>query len=163
MVRRRPCAVSNHAHQFGILRDAREARSSRLRVASGNGFVRKTVRLSGRALRAAGRHRPDAAVGLHVLVRRCAGQVHGRDLFGRPIAVAARLRGARRAFADDMAASRRVHPDGTAVAAIAPGRALDPRGRGVFSGHRLSAARRRHYLLSGLSDLRHGAVGNRAA
>ena len=134
-----------------------------MRHLSGNEFVRETIGLSGRALRAAGRHRPDAAVGLHVLVRRCAGQVHRRDLFGRPIAVAARLRGARRAVADGMAASRRVHAAGTAVAAIAPGRALDPRGRGVLSRHRLSAARRRHHLLSGLSDLRHRAVGDRAA
>ena len=50
-----------------------------------------------------------------------------------------------------------------AVAAIAAGRALDPRSRGVFSRHRLSAARRRHHLLSGVSDLRHRAVGDRAA
>ena len=126
-------------------------------------LLAKTIGPSGRALRAAGRHRPDAAVGLHVLVRRCAGQIHGRDLFGRAIAVAARLRGAGRAVADDLAASRRVHPAGTAVAAIAPGGALDPGGRGVLPRHRLSAARRRHHLLSGLSDLRHGAVGNRAA
>ncbi len=33
---------------------------------------------------------------------------------------------------------------------------------GVLSRHRLSAARRRHHLLSGLADLRHRAVGHRA-
>ncbi len=34
---------------------------------------------------------------------------------------------------------------------------------GVLPRHRLSAARRRHHLLSGLSDFRHRAVGDRAA
>ncbi len=61
-----------------------------------------------RAFRAACRHRADAAVDLHVLVRRRARQIHRRDLFGRAIAVAARLRGAARAVADDLAAARRV-------------------------------------------------------
>ena len=62
-----------------------------------------------------------------------------------------------------VAASRGLLPAGAAVAAIAPGRALDAGGRGILSCHRLSAARRRHHLLPGLSDLRHGAVGDRAA
>src|SRR5712692_4635214 len=51
------------------------------------------------------------------------------------------LRGADRAVAVDLAASRAVHAARTAVAAIASGGALDPRSRGVFSGGRLSAAR----------------------
>ena len=37
------------------------------------------------------------------------------------------------------------------------------RSRGVLSRDRLSAARRRHHLLPGVSDLRHRAVGDRAA
>ena len=52
---------------------------------------------------------------------------------------------------------------GAAVAAIAAGDAVHPRGRGVLSRHRLSAARRRHHLLPGLPDLRHRAVGASAA
>ena len=40
--------------------------------------------------------------------------------------------------------------------------ALDARSRGLLSRHRLSAARRRHHLLSGLADFRHRAVGDRA-
>ena len=40
--------------------------------------------------------------------------------------------------------------------------ALDAGSRRVLSRHRLSAARRRHHLLSGLADLRHRAVGHRA-
>src|SRR5450755_4692942 len=49
------------------------------------------------------------------------------------------------------------------MAAIAPGAALHPRSRGVLSCCRLFAARRCHYLLSGVSDFRHRAVGDRAA
>ena len=51
----------------------------------------------------------------------------------------------------------------TAVAAIAPGDALHARSRGVFSRHGLSAARRCHHLLSGVSDFRHRVVGDGAA
>ena len=112
--------------------------------------LRENLDLSRRALRASRRHRPDAAVDLHVLVRRRAGKIHRRDLFGRTIAVASRLRGAARADADDLAAARGVHASGAAVAAIAAGHALDARSRGVLSRHRLSAARRRHHLLSGV-------------
>ena len=61
-------------------------------------LLRKILDRSRRALRAAGRHRADAAVDLDVLVRRCIGQIHRRDLFGRAIAVAARLRGAGRCW-----------------------------------------------------------------
>ena len=103
-------------------------------------------------------------VDLHVLVRRCAGQIHGRDLFGRAIAVAAGLRGADRAVAD--------RSGGIAA------NSLGWNGRGcnccgsmlstlevacVLPGDGLFAARRRHHLLSGLSDFRHRAVGDRAA
>src|SRR5450631_1227395 len=123
----------------------------------------KNLGLSGRALRAPRRHRADAAIDLHVLVRRRDGKVHRRDLFGRTIAFAARLRGADRAVAFDLAASRAVHAAGTAVAATASGGALNPRSRGIFLGDRLSAARRRRHLLSGLSDFRYRAIGDRAA
>src|SRR5258708_20927286 len=87
----------------------------------------------GRAFRAPCRHRLDAVVDIHVLVRRRAGKVHGRDLLGRTIVMAARLRGADRAVADDLAASRRVHPARTTMAAIAPGDALHARPCGIFS------------------------------
>src|ERR1700760_4421 len=52
---------------------------------------------------------------------------------------------------------------GRPLAAVAPGRALDAGGRGVLPSHRLSATCRRHHLLPGLPDLRHRAVGDRAA
>ena len=47
------------------------------------------------------------------------GKYHGRDLFGRAIAVAARLRGVAGAAADDLEAARRIHAYRTAVAAAA--------------------------------------------
>src|ERR1700730_6478693 len=56
-----------------------------------------------------------------------------------------------------------VHAAGAAVAAAAAGDAVHARSRGVFPRHRLSAVRRRHHLLSGLSDFRHRAVGDPAA
>src|SRR5713226_7303229 len=73
------------------------------------------------------------------------------------------LRAADRAVADDLAAPGRVHAPRAAMAAIAPGHALHPRSRGVFSCHRLSAARRRHHLLPCVSDFCHCAVAARAA
>ena len=90
------------------------------------------------------------------------GKFHGRDLFGRPVAVAARLRRAAGAAADDVEAARRIHPPRAAVAATAARHVVHARGRGVLSRHRLFAARRRHHLLPGVADLRHRAVGDRA-
>src|SRR6478672_2021579 len=115
--------------------------------ASINDTVRENFDRIGRAPGAACRYRTDAAVDIHVLVRRRAREVHGRDLFGRAIAVAACLRGAVGAGADDLAASRGVLPPRTPLAAIAPGDSLHPRSRGVFSCGGLSAARRCHHLL----------------
>src|SRR5260370_36189698 len=94
-------------------------RSSRMRFVCSYEPAFENLDRIGRTLRAPRRHRIDAAVDIHVLVRRCAGKVHGRDVFGRTIAVAARLRGADRAHADDLAAPRRVHAPRTAMAAIA--------------------------------------------
>src|SRR5215211_7343468 len=96
-----------------------------------NDPLRKNIDLR-RTLGAACRHRPDAARRLHVLVRRRARKIHGRDLFGRAIAVAARLRRAARAGPDGVAATRRVLWSGAAVAAAATGDAVDDRGCGVF-------------------------------
>src|SRR6202035_3403887 len=91
-----------------------------------NDSLRETIHLSGRSFRAPGRHRIDAAVDIHILLRRCAREIHGRDLFGRATAVAARLRGADPAVADDLAASGGIRAARAALAAIAPGHALDP-------------------------------------
>src|SRR6202012_3762623 len=73
-----------------------------------------------RTLGAACRHWADAAVDLDVLVWRCARQIHGCDLFGRAIAVAAGMRGAGRAAAASVAAARRIRAPRAAMAAIAP-------------------------------------------
>ena len=51
---------------------------------------------------------------------------------------------------------------GAAAAAAVARRALDAGGRGLLPGDGLSAARRRHHLLSGRSDLRHRVVGDLA-
>src|SRR6266403_2402173 len=96
-----------------------------------NDSLRENLDRIGRTFRAPCWHRADAAVDIHVLVRRRAGKAHGRDLFSRTIAVAARLRGADRAATDGLAAPRRVQAARTTVAAIAPGHAFHPRSRGV--------------------------------
>src|SRR5580692_9714609 len=70
-----------------------------------------------RTLRAALRHRLDAAWRLHVLVRRRTREISGGDLCRRAIAVVARLRRVVRAVTPDLASPRRVRADGAAVAA----------------------------------------------
>src|SRR3954468_6295954 len=129
-----------------FLAKAGEPRSSRIITSNAvHDALRKNLQLR-RTLGAAGRHRPDAARRLHVLVRRCAGQIHGCDLFGRTIALAARLRGAAGAGSDHVEAARRVLASGADVAATAARDLVDDRGRGVLCRRRLSAARRRHHL-----------------
>src|SRR6266576_852357 len=115
MVRRRSCAVSNHEEERVILRDAAKRPLLRMRFVVSNEPACQTFYRSRRAFRAPRRHWVDAVVDIHVLVWRCAGKVHGRHLFSRTIAVAARLCGADRATTDGLATSRRVHAARTAM------------------------------------------------
>ena len=105
----------------------------------------------------------DAAVDLHVLVRRRAGKfLVGTYSVGQLLwlrACAALL-----LLSPLIWRQRAAVPSPRAAVAAAVSRdAVDAGGRGVLPRHRLSAARRRHHLLSRRPDLRHRAVGDRAA
>src|SRR5271169_7156680 len=110
-----------------------------MRVTSENEPAVENLRIDRRTLRTPCRRWIDAAVDLHVFIRRCHRQVHRRDLFRRPVVVSARLRGAVGAVAADLAPARSVRDPGKAAPATAPGFALDARSCRLLPGDGLSA------------------------